>query len=280
MRSTFVVLVGILALGLLPAQAVAQGNAAKKGPGGMYNGQQIPRENIKESGTIKNLAAGKLFVLTEDGGQWLVNVEQNARELSYSASAEAAWLASGMFVEFQGTFNKKGEGTSPVSSLTVMVPSDKNPPGLHDDSNPTTAKLFAANEKEEEQTKGKKEETISRRVVGQITNLRGGKATVNAGGANVTVEIDEQAKVAVDLAGAAGLAFARPGDKVSFEGWYVQTYKGQAWANTISVTAAEKLTGQTPKKKPLPMATPKTPAEPKSPAEPKKPALDPLEVIK
>ena len=223
--------------------------------------QDIPREQLRTNGTLKNLVPGKLHVADEDGGQWVVYVEQQTREIGLSGSADAAWLRPGMFVEFKATVNAKGETTSAISSATVMTPDMKNPPGVFNAVEGGKAtELFTSKEEDvkKDKTKGKPkrgDETYDVRVVGQIERVKDGKAIINAGGMGISAEIDEKARISVDLTGAQSLMLARPNDKIEVHGWYPQGQKGQAWANRIQVTAAQPFTGvDMSKKKPLPMA--------------------------
>jgi len=229
--------------------------------------QDIPREQLRTNGTLKNLVPGKLHVADEDGGQWVVYVEQQTREIGLSGSADAAWLRPGMFVEFKATVNAKGETTSAVSAATVMTPDMKNPPGVFNEVGGGKAtELFTSKEEDVKKDKAKPkrgDETYDVRVVGQISRMKDGKVLLNAGGLTISAEIDEKARISVDLTGAQSLMLARPNDKIEVHGWYPQGQKGQAWANRIQVTAAQPFTGvDMSKKKPLPMVkTTEKPAE-------------------
>lgn len=216
------------------------------GPGPGQQGQDIPKEQIEAGGTIKGIRNGQFYVVTSDGGQWIVNVDPKAQKLTFAGSADASWLQPGMFVEFNATVNAKGEATTPVKIANVMTPTKDNPPGVGNDSGGKSEDFFGVKEGDDK----KKEETIKVRVVGQITGVKDGVATVNGGNAMLLVPFDPAAKISVEMPGADGLGLARPGDKIEFSGWYVKNNKGQAWANTIHVSGSEAFTSKSPAKPP------------------------------
>jgi len=220
------------------------GSAASAQDYGDQPQQDIPKEQIEASGVIKGIRNGQFYVLASDGGQWIVNVDPKAQRVSFAGSADATWLRPPMFVEFNATVNAKGEATVPVKIATVMTPTKENPPGVGTDSGGKSDDFFGTKEGSDK----KKEETIKVRVVGQITGIKEGVATVNGGDATLLVPFDKDAKISVEIPGVDGLELARAGDKIEFSGWYVKNNKGQAWANTLHVSGSEAFTSKTPAK--------------------------------
>ncbi len=213
--------------------------------------QDIPKEQIQASGTIKGIRGGVLYVVTEDGGQWVVNIDPNSRRLGFAGSADAQWLRPGMFVEFNATVNAKGESTTPISIATVLTPTKENPPGISSEAGGSSDELFGVKEEKDKA----KEETVKVRVVGQITGMKDNLAIVNGVTATLKVAFAPDAKIAVEVPGADALQLVRAGDKVEFSGWYIQNNKGQAWANEVHVRGSETLTGKKPGPK-TPVAKP------------------------
>ncbi len=230
---------GIVILGLSfflpPAFAQDYGNRQQ---------QNIAKEDIKANGVLKGIRNGQLYVLADDGGQWVVNIERNAQRLGYVGTADAQWLRAGMFVEFNATVNAKGETTIPVKQANIITPTKENPAGVSGDSGGKSEDFFGVKEESEKP----KEVTMKVRAVGQITGVKDGVAAVNCGNGTVLAAFDPEARISIDLPGAAGLQLARVGDKIEFVGWYVQNNKGQAWASSVHVSGSEVYTGKSPMK--------------------------------
>lgn len=214
---------------------------------------QVEREQVAETGTLKGIGPGVLYVLAEDGGQWMVAVEQNARDIGYTNTAEAGWLRPGMWIEFNAKISSKGEVVSTVNSVNVITPTDKNPPGVHGNEGGSNVSegLFEGLKEEQPKKPKKNEEVVADfRVVGQLGGTKDGKTQVAAGNVLLKVEFDPETKVAIDVK---NLLLARSGDKVEFRGWYVKGNKGKAYANRVVIDGKEPLKmEQTGKKRPMP----------------------------
>jgi hypothetical protein len=166
-----------------------------------------------------------------------------------------------MYVQFKGTFNKNGKSTAPISQVTVFTPSDSTPLGAFPDraGEAAAGELFAESNPEPKAKPKAQPEILPLNVAGRIAGVEQGKIRVAAGDAVIEAELAEKATISVDLN---NIVLARPGDKVSVNGWYLQ--KGQGWATRLLVRAAQ------------PLANPKKDRVVVSPEERKK-ALDALE---
>jgi hypothetical protein len=223
-----------IAVGLMlltPAVAGAQ-NAERPG---------VPeRQTLSLDGVLQGAQQGLLQVVSDGGEPWLIKVEARPDAVTYQASADPGWLQPGMYVRFKGTFNKHGKSAAPVSEITVFTPNETTPLGAFPEQGPEAAggELFA-DTKPEPKTKPKpaQPEALSLNVAGRVAGVEQGKIRVAAGDAVVEAALDEKAKVSVDLS---NIALAKPGDKISVNGWYLQ--KGQGWANRLLVRAAQPLT--------------------------------------
>jgi hypothetical protein len=228
MFSTPLARIAVALLALSPAAAPAQN---KERPG-------VPeRQNLSLDGVLQGIQQGLLQVVSDGGEPWLIKVEARPDAVIYQASADAGWLQPGMYVQFEGTFNKHGKSTAPISQLTVFTPNESTPIGAFPDrAEAAGGELFADTRPEPPKARPKQPETLSLKVAGRVAGVEQRKIRVAAGDAVVEAELAEKADIAVDLN---NIVLARPGDKVSVNGWYVQ--KGQGWANRLLVRAAQPL---------------------------------------
>ena len=83
---------------------------------------------------------------------------------------------------------------------------------------------------------------------GTLKSFKGNRLVVVAGRMEVKCELAETAKIKVSIS---DLSFVQLGDKVEVDGWYYANAKQAGlWANSVSVTAANPLTGEKKKTKP------------------------------
>ena len=218
--------------------------------------QDLEREPLNISGTVKGVGPGALQVSVTEKEVWVVSVDPNIKpqDVTFTGTAEKSFLQPGMFLEFRAQVNKRGTVLEPVATLTVFTPSEARQPGLLSDGD-----LGGGDPKEKKTAKAKAEDAVYL-VKGAITKVgRGGDITVSAGGAQVKFNLAEECKISVDLN---DLSFVAPGDKVTAQGWFYKDRPGEGVANNrIEVTAEKPLTSGV-KKKPAKLAKdPKTPAK-------------------
>jgi len=220
------------------------------------NSQEQPRENLSAKGTFRGGFAGGFQFATDSNETWNVKLPKQPSEISFSGNAEHGFLRPGMKVTFTAVMNKKGVVKEPVTSLTVFTPQEAKdigvwPEGAGESAPNPLEGLFSPKEvKEEPKAKGKKpvvEDQVCR-VGGTLKSLKAGRMVVVAGRMEVKCELAESAKIQVSTN---DLSFVQLGDKVEVDGWYYPNAKQAGlWANSVSVTAANPLTGE--KKKPKP----------------------------
>jgi hypothetical protein len=246
------------AQGLTPEQLQQRLREQRRGQG-LY-GQQpnVQREGLNASGVLKSARGPVLQIQTDEGDNWVVQVQPNRPwDISFTGAAEPSWLRPGMLVQFSSRLGKRGQAEDPITQLTVFTMKEGYQLGVLSDSaigggeNPS-AGLFddPAEKPKEKKTKVKTDENTVYRIAGQITKIsRTGELTINAGGTTVKADLADDARISVDVS---DLSYAVPGDKVELRGWYVAGQKGQGYATEVRVSAAQPLEG--PKKKPLPGA--------------------------
>jgi hypothetical protein len=257
MKRSFLVPFTLLALCLAACQAF---------------GQNLEREQLSKSGTIKGVAPGAFQVTVSEKEIWLIKIDPNIKQvdMTFSGSAEKAFLRPGMFVEFRAQVNKRGTVLEPVTSLTVFTPSEARPAGVLPDGEAGGGAVFGEGKEEKKddkkpETKEKKapakpkgDDTIYR-VAGAISKVgRAGDVTVNADGPQVKFNLAQECKISVDVN---ELTFVAPGDKVTLMGTFLKGQPGEGIASKIEVIAANPLTDGSKKKPTKPVKEPKTPAK-------------------
>lgn len=219
----------IVALALIPTVSLAQ----RKGP---------ETEKMSAVGELQGLKGDVMFIRTSGGEQWAVKAPKDASKLMFKGAATPAWLKKGMWVQFTANFDAKGVVHGGVNQLLVITPNKETKVGVTQESDLSggPANLFSDDEPVKSDVK-----TKIFTVVGRVTGLSsGGELSVTAGRTPVRVKLSDRTQVSVNLL---GVQFARPGDKVSVEGWYYPQQPNQAYGNTITVTAGDTL-GAKPKK--------------------------------
>jgi hypothetical protein len=221
---------------------------------------EVRREGVQCTGTVKGVRAGIVQMVTGEGEQWLVKLESRPQSISYSAEGDASIVKQGMFVMFNTRLGKRGQAAEPISDLTIFTPREGYPVGVVSENALTAAtpkaaaNFFAEGDKPEQPTSRPKpvkdDENTVYRVAGQITKIsRTGELTINAGGNTIKADVAEDAKVNVSMG---DLSWLKPGDNITFRGWYAQGQKGQAWASEVTASSTEPLKDESNKKKPLP----------------------------
>jgi len=233
-------------LGLLLLLAVASAVAA----------QDQPKENLTAKGTFRGGFGGGFQFATDTNEIWKVKLPQKASEVSFAANADQSFLRPGMKVKFTAVMNRKGIVKEPVTSLVVFTPLEPKdigvwPEGAGESAPNPLEGLFSPKEvKETPKAKGKRpvvEDQLCR-VGGTLKSFKGDRLIVVAGRLEVKCELAEDAKIKVATS---DLSFVQVGDKVEVEGWYYANAKQAGlWANSVSVTAANPLTGEKKKARP------------------------------
>lgn len=212
--------------------------------------QDQPKENLSAKGTLRGVFAGGIQLATDDNEAWKVKLPDKPSEISYSANAEQSFLRPGMKVKFSAVMNRKGIVQEPITSLTVFTPLKPADLGVWPETegegayNPLAGLFNTEEPKEQPKVKGKKPvvEDVACRVGGTLKSLKSGRMVVVAGRMQIKCELAENAKIRVSTS---DLSLAQLGDKVEVEGWYYANAKQAGlWANQLSITAAEPLTGE------------------------------------
>lgn len=223
---------------LLPNAAQAQRPGAQRPRPGF--GPNIPKQNIKLSGTIKAMQAGLLQVENDSGGKWVVKLPDRGQGVTVVGSATREWLqrgARGLMVRFVATFDKSGSPRSPVSDVFVFTPrkwggerDNEYKLGVYPEGASGELKgLFAG-----EGDKRPAAEVMDFRVVGQLAGVSKDAISVAAGGARVTAPLAEDLRVSVNIG---DIRYVQLGDKVEVDGWHLPMQEGQVFANRVTVTA-------------------------------------------
>src|SRR6266516_6048940 len=102
----------VLVLALMPSVSLGQ---VPKGP-------QAARTDLTCTGTVKDVGPGVFQLTADDGEQWLVKVEAQPKDITFSGSADASFLRLGLFVRFSSKLNRRGQTADKVSEFTVITP--------------------------------------------------------------------------------------------------------------------------------------------------------------
>ena len=215
--------------------------------------------DISADGTLKGFTPAVAQVLGGKGEQWLVKVTNN---VAYNGMAEADWLRPGMFVEFAGSFDVKGQSTAPLTQLSIFTPSKDRPLGARADAGLTAAAVDLFKSEDPKEAKKPVVESVSLKVAGRITGMRDNKISVAAGNANVVAEVADTCTIYISVNDA---SLARPDDTIRMEGWHLPNDPTHIYATKFTINGKSPLTSKPPVAvKPVP--DPATPAEPGAPA--------------
>lgn len=236
--------------------------------------QNLEREPLNVSGTVKGGVPGAVQVAVSEKEAWIIHIDESSikpQDISFSATAEKTFLRPGMFLEFRAQVNKRGTVLEPVANLTVFTPSEARPPGvlpdgpaggggagLFDEGKDKKKEEKKPDPKEKKAAKAKGDDTVYR-IAGAVTKVgRAGDVTISAGGTLVKFNLAEDCKISVDLN---DIAFVSPGDKVVVQGWNYKGQMGEGWASKIEVTATNPLSDGSKKKPVKPMKETKAAAK-------------------
>ena len=241
----------VAALVGVPTTAVAQNR-----PNRPMANQPSNREPAQGAGTIKGAAAGGLEVHASGGDRYLVQIEPQARAIEYLATAEPSWLMPGLLVRFTASVDRRGKILEPIGQLEAITLREGDQLGIVSDMGDggglgdEGAALFqeAKPEKKERKKAPPPKDSGTWTFVGRLTEVKNGRVSIAVPGKVLKGELAENVKISVDYG---NLSLVKPGDQITFQGWSPVGRKQFVMANSITVTAPEKLVGVT-KKKPKP----------------------------
>jgi len=230
--------VAMMAVGALFAAEAAR---AQGGP-------QPKQEQLQLEGTVEGMQGNVLYVTRDDGSKWVVQMPSVGRPnrrggpqfnrpspVSYTGSADPAWLRPGMIVRFSALIDKKGEVVEPVRELGVVTLRADIQAGITQDAPADVSGFFG---EAELTTDPKNKNVASYTVVGKLGSLKKGKFVVATTGATIKGELDESVRIYVDVE---DYSLMRVGDKVVVNGWYYQGQEGKAQARRVRITGTEPL---------------------------------------
>lgn len=217
---------------------------------------EIKREPLQAAGTVKQVARGVIHLATDEGEQWLIQVQARPQDVSFTGTADASFVKPGMWVRFTSQLTRRGDAKDPIASLEIYTPREGFGVGVQADAiggGGGANELFAGPAEEKPQPepkKGKPSEDTVYRIGGQVSKIsRLGELTINAAGTSIKAKLADDAKVSIDVT---DLSYLQAGDKIEIRGWYPMGRKGQAIAEQVTASASQSLTDTSKKKKPMP----------------------------
>jgi len=162
-------------------------------------------------------------MMTKEGDQWTVKVDDPKAKVRYSGTATADFLKPGMAVELVAQFTKQGQPAGTVKKVRVFSPTKKDKPSIEREAGLSTKDLFTL-DKDKDKEKPK-EDLETYKIKGAIRAERGGKLLISAGNQMVRVVVDPKATVSLDLA---TYKLAQHGDRVTIKGWASEPTKAVA----------------------------------------------------
>jgi hypothetical protein len=190
-------------------------------------------------GTVEATAQGVIHIQC-DGQEIYLKIDPRTTKIECKGTAEASYLEPGLLVRFRGDFDKKGIAKEDIKELSIVSPSEKNEPGVTSDDIAD----------EDDKRKSKKDGGVML-IVGTIKQFKDGQLVVQAGGRAVRAKLAKDADLTVDVD---DYTMAEAGDKIQFKGRMPQptlqpmNTPSQAIADEITITFAEPLAGDAPKK--------------------------------
>ncbi len=215
-------------------------------------------------GTVEKIVAGGVVMTTKDGQALNVVVTQ-ATKLHLTGSATADFIKQGVAVEFTAEVDKTRTVKEKVASLTVVTLSTERPAGLFAEGSPGAGAAAQDNvgfmvkgsgadaapaDKGAKKAEKKKPAAAVQLpgtcvVRGTVKSCKAGKLTVSFGRGAVKADLDDDPQIAVDLA---DISQARPGDTISVRGRAYRQLPGLVQAESVTIQAAEPLSGGAKKK--------------------------------
>lgn len=241
--------------------------------------QQPSGPPVETSGVVDAVTAGYIKLTTPTNQTWLLRVAPDAKVTVYGEAKPSA-LQSGAFIAFSADVDKRRSVVEDkITSLSIVTPSELRPVGafpsqgggfaaLHNQLNPGGAGNAAPPPAGEGKGAGAATERFD--IVGKYTEAsRKGKASVLVPNQyfkpNLTVEIDENVVIDVELENPKAYMLAKKGDKIQAKG--KQVAMTGAYVTEVMITLAEPLGVDQPERKPARAARGKRGGEDDEPEE-------------
>jgi hypothetical protein len=169
-----------------------------------------------------------------DGAKVMVQFDKNSK-LKVTGMATPDALATGMYVQFKGTFDRHGKTTEPIKDVVIYTPDARNQPGAFEAGNGGALEERAAGKK-----KGPVPATTMYQISGKITAVHRNTVSVDCGNLKVKAEIAPDAAVKLE---SSDPALASAGDKISISG-IILPAPGRALCSDAVIELATPLTGK------------------------------------
>lgn len=203
---------------------------------------QDQREDLETIGRVMGMQGNLMQVEARDGVVWLVQLPDRMRNVTYRNTAGVKFLSPGVFVNFTGKFDKRGKMEGSVSMLKVFTPQSPDQLGVFPDALGGLGTGFGAapgQPQPGQQPAAVDDGPKSYQVSGRVAKIaRNGDMTVLAGQTSVTVALDPQVEIEVEVG---TLEWMRPGDTINLDAWYYPQRVGQAMATRVEVTGTQPL---------------------------------------
>jgi hypothetical protein len=211
---------GLVVLATIFQTTVVNAQDAGKAVGGLQIAQV--------SGTLQAIALDKIKIVAEDKKEYFAVVSPQT-SLSYKGTAEPDFLMPGMLIRFSAELNQTGQVQAPVADLEVFTISQHRRMSQEQMRDQTAGVYQVGGEVGNAKKPGDKPKEKSSkpnaatskvgaqayRVVGQIAGMKAGKMLVQAGGAQVQLELDPKAVIKVT---SHDTTFCQMGDQVKVSG--------------------------------------------------------------
>jgi hypothetical protein len=190
---------------------------------------------VKIKGQIKGARGDLVYVVNEEGAQWVVKMPAEPRQIRLVGAAVPAWLQPGMLVRFSGQFDQNGKPQAPIKRIEVFTyrpPREgqtPEKPGVFLESAVSGIGLF------QDPNAAAASKIQSFIIIGQLRGLKKGEMMVAAGAVPVRVELAEDAEIAVDIA---DYRWARIDDEIELSGWHYPLIKTQVYATNVTIRSA------------------------------------------
>ena len=162
-----------------------------------------------------------------DGTQVMVQFQKTSK-VKVTGMATADALAPGMFVQFQGTFNRFGKGMDPIKDVVIYAPDATTQPGAY------AAGGSVLDEPTSSKKKGPVPATSTYQISGKITSAHKNTIHVDCGNMKVKADIAPDATVKLDTS---DLSWASPGDKINITGAILGPARALCVEATIELAA-------------------------------------------
>jgi hypothetical protein len=248
---------------------------------------ELPKFDL--SGTLEHIERGRIELKTDAGYSWVLMPKRDLK-VELTGKAKPKILAPGQFIEFLAKLDmQRGSTVEKVVRMTIFTPDKRRMPGIvpdlgfgdmekatlrknHQgesespaDSKQPPTKSDSPNEKDyvpggknqgKSATKTVNSKIESFAIQGQITAVaKNGKLTVQIPEnpftkTSLTIEVDDDADINVELNDISALLLVNPGDHIQASG--DQTGEGMGFTNHLTIRLTQVLGTSQPAKKPSP----------------------------